>query len=146
MNSILRSIVSVVLVVIALSYLITGSAFPGLGGNNNIKSFNQAIDYANEATKIMNNAGYGLLSDTQASEIIRHQEKSFVSARKVDVAELNSVYPGFGDHFRDEFLTGTELLLRGLKNQDAALTMRGQVLLENWADWYGANGPYIRKQ
>jgi hypothetical protein len=60
-------------------------------------------------------------------------------AQQADIADMNSHYPGFGDHFRDEFIEGLQLILNNDEISKASAFLRGQELMFRFGDWYEAN-------
>lgn len=52
---------------------------------------------------------------------------------------MNRHYPGFGDHFRDEFLKGTEMYVESFETNDGAAFFAAQVLIDRWGNWYQTN-------
>jgi len=72
--------------------------------------------------------------------------KALAEAKQVDIAALNNHYPGFGDHFRDEFMEGLSLILHYNRSTDTFMAfLNGQILLDKFADWYSPNFEKIRQ-
>ena len=147
MKSALTNIISIVLAIMALSYLITGSPIPKMNSSSNVKHFNASLDFANQATEITNRrTKIGITSQNEVEEVISFLENSIEAAREVDIGALNEKYQGFGDHFQNEFIKGSVLYLDGLKNGGTVSALQGQVLLDRWGDWYHVNASQIRAQ
>ena len=63
---------------------------------------------------------------------------------------MNKWYPGYGDHFRDEFIKGLNLVVENsntLTSLTANAYLQGQLLMNNFGDWYIANlkGSEVKK-
>lgn len=72
-------------------------------------------------------------------EVLRLKKLALAEAAMVSIEELNNRYPGFGDHYRDEFIQGIKTEVKGYENNEPLTDMRGQFLLNNWGNWYIAN-------
>lgn len=98
-----------------------------------------------------NNAGgggvVGTISQAEWSAIISYDKKALDEAQQADISEMNSDYPGFGDHFKNEFIEGLRLVI---DNGDHWTTgpafFRGQVLIDRFGDWEDANYNAIRNE
>lgn len=79
----------------------------------------KAIDYSNLATEI-NNRGkpYQRMPQQDLDKVIEYYKKSIEEAKQADIASMNRYFPGFGDHFQQEFIKGTELFLQGYESID----------------------------
>jgi hypothetical protein len=107
---------------------------------SNIEHFIKSLDYANEATKFINQGqSYELVSDDDIKKCIDLYRKALTEAKFVDVDKLNAHHPNFGNHFRDEYLQGLQLLIDSYdKHQDQDF-INAQLLLNKWGVWYSAN-------
>ena len=110
-----------------------------------------AIDYHNEAAAIENKAGdtggVGVISSTDWKTIYRYDEKALDEAQKADISDMNRYYPGFGDHFKNEFIEGMRIIIKNANNpQHISELIRGQVLLDRFGDWYEANESAMRSR
>jgi hypothetical protein len=47
--------------------------------------------------------------------------------------------PGFGTHFRDDFIRGVSLFLEAVQSSSDQLLGRSREALNRWVDWYDAN-------
>jgi hypothetical protein len=119
-----------------------GSAISKRG---NLGQFNTSLDFANQATLISNRL-MGLMSLSDMEQMIRLRRKSIEAGMRVDIVELNDAYPGFGDNFREQFIMGSKLFLRGLENNNPTDALSGQILLGKWGDWYQIHAQYIRRK
>jgi len=107
--------------------------------------FSQSLSYANDATAAFEKG----IPDTRSlivsidqkviEEVMRLKRLALSEATMVSVAELNNLCPGFGDHYRDEFIQGLEAEVAGYERNERFTTMRGQFLLNSWGDWYLAS-------
>lgn len=60
-------------------------------------------------------------------------------AKLLNIAELDSLYRGLGSSIQGLFITGNELILSGLTEQDTAKINQGQALLNQWNAWLQKN-------
>ena len=63
-------------------------------------------------------------------KMIDYKKQALKEARQVDIEILNQRLDGFGDHYKDEFLTGLETLIDGHENNDPNKFLQGQILLD----------------
>lgn len=61
------------------------------------------------------------------------------AANSVDTELLDSIVPGFGTHFRDDFISGVSLFLDALQSSSDERLGRSREALDRWDDWYNAN-------
>ena len=105
----------------------------------------KAIDYTNKATAVINKGGpYQSISQADMEEIIGYYKKALAEAKKADIESMNQHYPGFGDHFRSEFIKGLELFIQSYEKGDMMTSLASQTLLNEWGNWYQANIDGIR--
>ena len=55
---------------------------------------------------------------------------------------MNNLVPGYGDHFRDQFINGLKMVITNSARATLASVngyMAGQILLNDFGDWYLAN-------
>jgi hypothetical protein len=101
-----------------------------------------AIDYHNKSAATLNNSGTAISVILQSDwEVItNYNKKALAEAEQADIANMNRYYPGFGDHFRDEFIAGLKLIIDSDNSmQKMPAFLRGQMLESNFGDWYTAN-------
>ena len=106
-----------------------------------IKKFIACIALSNDATRMTNRGGS--LSPEDVRAFIRLHEQILQTGSTIDVGLLNSVYPEFGTHFKNQYLAGVQLILDGFKEGNGPL-MAGQSLIDAWDDWYNSNAEAIR--
>ena len=131
------------------SVLIAAHASPFSSPKGSAAHVSAAINYHTSAAAMGNKAeGMELISTIPESDwqtMISYYRKALHEAQQADIADMNGDYPGFGDHFRDEFIEGLKLIL----DNDAGLARvpaftRGQILMHRFGDWYEANFDAIR--
>jgi hypothetical protein len=110
-----------------------------------------AIGYHNNAAAIANNAGgtgaVKTISQADWKAIASYDKKALDEAQQVDISEMNSYYPGFGDHFKNEFFEGLRLIVdNGNEVANAPAFLKGQILVDRFGDWYEANANAIRNR
>jgi len=94
------------------------------------------MKYHNQAAKIVNKGGM-IMSAEDANQILELYKKALAEADQADIAEMNKYHPGFGDHFRDEFIAGLRLIVN---SPNATIQqMRGQALRDRFGEWYQGN-------
>lgn len=104
--------------------------------NHLINSFN----YANEANKIINKGeAFTTVEPEEMDQIIDLHKKAIEEAKLVDINELNDRLNNFGNHYRDKFIKGLELIVEGYEKHDNRKYTDGSLLLYKWGEWYTAN-------
>jgi hypothetical protein len=150
----LSAIVFIASFVLAFSYFSGGiktdqifSQIPTTSvSGSNIERFSKSIDFANKATKISNSGGaYQQMGEEEIKGMVDNYKQALTEAKQVDIQKLNSDYQGFGDHYKNEFIAGTEMFIEGFEKSDAQKFLQGQVLLSQWGDWFEKNFDAIRK-
>lgn len=116
-------------------------------GGSSGQHVSAAIQFHNQAASITSKIGpiISTISTQDAKSIIDLDKKALAEAKLADIADMNKRYPGFGDHFRDEFIAGLNLFINGFEVGDGVATLRGQILESQFGDWYQANVDGIRK-
>ena len=64
---------------------------------------------------------------------------ALAAANSVDIENLNSIFPDFGTHFRENFTLGVSSFLDAMESSSDELLGRSREALNCWADWYNAN-------
>ena len=105
------------------------------------QSQSYALDAEDAFDKGVPKSGKLIVSIDQGviDEAMRLKKLALAEAAKVSIEELNDRYPGFGDHYRDEFIEGLTTEVRGYERNETLTDLRGQFLLHNWGKWYMAN-------
>ncbi len=135
-----------IIIIIGSIILLPKYVFKSNGGNENLKHFKTSINLKNESTQMNNRLGDASITmdDELLQEIIDKNEQALEEAKKVDIGFLNNRLNGFGDHYKNEFIDGLELMVSGFKNDDQEMFIKGQVLLDNWGEWYSNNMEKIK--
>jgi hypothetical protein len=106
----------------------------------------KALDYNNSATAIKNRGkAYEEVSQQDIAEMISYYKRALEEAKLADIESMNRHYRGFGDHFQQEFIKGLELLLEGYQPDGEKKLFAGQVLLDQFGQWYENHLNEIRK-
>ncbi len=132
------------LTLLCLSPLACGTEAWSQGEKENAGHFVQALSHSLQAIRISNAAGAGVIPEAELSEIIRLNRAALHEAALVRDDVLDKMYPDLRRHFREAWQPGVELVTRNLEEGDFSLEVRGQALLDRWADWYTANRAGIR--
>lgn len=53
----------------------------------------------------------------------------------INIEQLNTLYPGFGDHYKDYFINGLKLYVHGLKTANEAQHNIGHKMMLRWLVW-----------
>jgi uncharacterized protein DUF2442 len=61
------------------------------------------------------------------------------TAESLRPEELNAIYAGWGDHFRDELRPGIRLMYRCVTEEKSVYARQAAPLLHQWDDWLQAN-------
>lgn len=84
-------------------------------------------------------------------EIISYRQKALDAGAAANTNVLNTIYPGLGDEFNNQFLKSLSLFIQSVTLQERVRgTAQGELLqslhLSNeWADWYGIHREGIEK-
>ncbi|MCK5061235.1 hypothetical protein KAR28_01640 [Candidatus Parcubacteria bacterium] len=148
----LSSMVFIVIFALAFSYFSGGiktdqiiSQIPAVSVGSNIEHFSKSIDFANKATRISNGGSvYQQMGEEEIKRMVENYKQALSEAKQVDIQKLNSDYQEFGDHYKNEFITGMEMFIDGFEKSDAQKFLQGQMLLSQWGDWYEKNFDAIR--
>lgn len=107
---------------------------------SNIDHLKESIEYSNEATRLDNQGqSFSSPTETEMKKYIDLKRKALEEGKLVDVEKLNNDHPNFGNHFRNEYLKGLQLLVDCYDKQQNQYIIQAQILLDNWSDWYSAN-------
>lgn len=112
---------------------------------SNVEHFVNSIEYVNEANKISNGSNSIYLEQSEVEEMIRLKQRALGEARKVNISSLNKRFQGFGDSYEDLFIEGLNLYLTGMEDENQRKVIQGQLLLDEWGDWYSSNINRIRR-
>ena len=83
--------------------------------------------------------------DADHENLLKHLQYSLGEARKVDIESVDNQVKGFSNHYKANFIKGTELLIEGIENNNIKLKIKGGVLLDKWASWSQANHNNLKK-
>jgi hypothetical protein len=112
-----------------------------------VSHLNAAIEYHNKAADIGNKSTgiVSVMSPADWNAIYNYDQKALGEAEQANISDMNKHYPGFGDHFGNEFVEGLRLIVRsGPNSSDAPAFIRGQFLVHQFGDWFEAHEDAIR--
>ena len=112
---------------------------------SNVEHFVNSIEYVNEANRISNGSNSIYYEQSEVEEMIRLKQRALGEARKVNISSLNKRFQGFGDSYEDLFIEGLILYLTGMEDENQRKVIQGQLLLDEWGDWYSSNINRIRR-
>jgi hypothetical protein len=105
-----------------------------------------AIKFHLEALKIEKAAGPAMPNEDWVM-ILSLEKRALSEAEQSDVSRMNSWYPEFGDHFKNEFIDGLRLIIDnaqiGTASSRTSIT-HGELLVDSFGDWYRSNLDGIR--
>jgi hypothetical protein len=61
------------------------------------------------------------------------------AGEKSDRAELNSLYPGWGDHFLDDAVAHARFIMQAIETRDADAMTRAMGTIVRWQQWWKPN-------
>jgi len=112
---------------------------------SNIKHLINSINYANSTAELDNQReSFSIIENNEMKKSIEFYKKAFEEGKLVNIDMLNKDHPNFGNHFRDDYLKGLQLLIDGYEKKIDRAYLQGQILLEKWGTWYSANFDNIR--
>lgn len=115
-------------------------------GNSTVQHLANSINYANQATQIINTGNpFEQVDQADIQTVLEFNKKALEEAKLVDIENLNRDYKDFGNHYRDEFIRGLELFIDGFEISDNQKILEGQILLDKWGTWYSQNIEEIKK-
>jgi hypothetical protein len=122
---------------------------PLLPSKNSASHVSAAISYHNEAAAIENKSCSTVVvcpvSSSDWNTIYDYDKNALREAQQANIADMNNHYPGFGDHFRDEFIGGLKLIVEdGNDSANGPAFIRGQLLVHRFGDWFVVNEDAIR--
>jgi hypothetical protein len=109
---------------------------------NYVKHYIKSIDYVNESTDIQNSRR---TDQASMNMILNLLNNAFVESKSVDINLLNIHYKNLGNHYKNEFIKGLELVIMGYQESDSIKVINGYILLNNWGNWYTENFDKIKK-
>ncbi|HNW73306.1 MAG TPA: hypothetical protein PKN44_06750 [Bacteroidales bacterium] len=110
-----------------------------------IEYFVKSINYANDATKLLNQQkAYAIINNADIEKVLSLNRKALEFGTKCDIEKLNSFYTDLGTHFRDEYLVGLRNLIDGYKDSQSEQIIKAQFLLNKWGEWYTINYKNIK--
>lgn len=112
---------------------------------SNPELLSKSINYSNQAALILNQAGSNLNQENMI-EIINLKKQALNEALRVDVVDLNNHYSDFGNQWESKYVKGLNLFIEGIESRDNQKSLQGQVLLDQWDEWYSANIDKIRSK
>ena len=105
-----------------------------------VKKFILAINYSQQGAYLLNSTPHENLADyPNLQDILSYRRKAIEIGKSANTDALNSVYPGLGDKFKDEFVEAMSLFVHGCETQSDEELRRSKLLNDQWADWYGAH-------
>lgn len=104
-----------------------------------ITHLKNSINYDNEATAIMNKyKAFSIIEGEDYAQIIMFRTKALEEASLVDTKLLNSLYPTWGDRFKNEYIEGLKQIIEADKSADAQLSIQGQNKTDKYKNWFSS--------
>ena len=102
-----------------------------------IRHLSKSIEYDKKATAIINKGNaYSVMDTNDSEEMIKLLRKALEEAKQVDFGILNSEVPGWGAKFRDGYIEGLSLILKGHETANMQLTIEGQKKAADYKEWF----------
>ena len=134
---------------LGVGILIAANWSPLLSSKHSASHVIAAINYHNEEAAIANKScasdAVCVMSPAEWNAVYSLDEKALSEARQADISDMNRHYPGFGDHFKNEFIEGLTLIVEDGNNPAKGPEfIKGQFLVHSFGDWLEANEDAIR--
>jgi len=110
-----------------------------------IQHFINSLNLKNKATKLMNEnikkekILTGSLDKEIFNDITNLLKGSLKESQNVRDEILLKLHPDLPKHYREEFCEGIRLYLQGTDKLDYKMQLQGQILVEEWWNWYENN-------
>lgn len=101
---------------------------------------NEAQKYRDLATGIINSSDSLYINSSDSKKYIEYLKESLKTAKEVNTKILNDVRIGYGDVYNQKFIKGLELEIKGADSINSKLSLKGQVLYDDYIDWLIENG------
>lgn len=66
-------------------------------------------------------------------------EDVIANGTKANRAELNSLYPGLGDHFLDDAVAHAHFIIQVINTKDSDAITRAMAAIIRWQKWWNAH-------
>jgi len=110
-----------------------------------MKHLSNSVDYENKATAIINKGGaFSIIAVEDSEQMIMFLTKSLEEANAVNTELLNSLYPTWGDRYKNEYIEGLKLIIKGHKDANAQFSIEGQKKTAAYKKWFGQLRKNIR--
>jgi len=138
MNAMRITIIAATCLVLFLSmFVCTSSEIEDVRLKETIQHLSNSVDYDNKATGIINNGGaFSTMSVEDSEKMTEFLKKSLKEASLVDTELLNSKYPNWGNKYRNEYIEGLKLFIKGHENINAQYSIEGQRKMSLYKDWF----------
>lgn len=109
--------------------------------NESIKHLISSQKFKNEAARLSNEGSqpYSKIPPTELEEYVDKLKKALREAKLVNIEFLNRRFSDWGNKYRDEYIKGLELTIKGLEDGDNAKALKGQLLLDKYGSWHSVN-------
>lgn len=115
--------------------------------DSHIAAWLESGSYSVEANQIANRMALGQHPiDADISRLRYLLSRAVAAAHAVQPAKLNQVYPGLGDHFREDYLPGIERRLDAIENPQRGKMQEADALLRQWDNWYFKHQADIKRK
>ena len=93
-------------------------SFAQIQKESNITHFIKSINYANSGNELNNQRQpFSIIDNNEMKKSIELYRKAFEEGKLVNIDILNKDHPNFGNHFRDDYLKGLQLLIDGYEKK-----------------------------
>jgi hypothetical protein len=100
--------------------------------------FADSLRYVRHAHDVLNKQEgvFVTIPPSDVEAIMAAERAALREATQVDTDLLNEYLVDLGTMYRDKFIPGLEAAIQGWESPDILADLRGQVLLNQWGDWY----------
>jgi hypothetical protein len=81
----------------------------------------------------------GISAEANLARIKPLMQQVVDAGAKSNRAELNALYPGWGDHFLDDAVAHARFILQALQTQDSDAMSRAMGTIIRWQQWWKPN-------
>lgn len=81
----------------------------------------------------------GITPEANLTRIKPLMQRVIDAGAKSDRSELNSLYPGWGDHFLDDAVAHARFMMQAMESRDADAMTRAMGTIVRWQQWWKPN-------
>lgn len=105
----------------------------------NAKHFNLSHDFSGQIIDITGQDAYSEVSQETVDKIVELNKKALKEAKLVDTKILNSHVSGWGNRYKNDYIAGLEMNIKGYAGLDNDLLIAASLKINKFFDWYNKN-------